>query len=116
MKRIEHYSFGTMTIAGEEIRGDLFIHPDGRIRKNWWRAEGHRLQLQDLTELLADRPAVLVVGTGASGIMRPAPDLEAQLREAGTEVVFLPTAEAVKLYNSLIAEGKEVAACFHLTC
>jgi len=58
MKPIPHYSFGTMAIASEEIRGDLFIHPDGRIPKNWWRAEGHRLQLQDLTELLADRPAM----------------------------------------------------------
>jgi len=46
MKPITHYSFGTMTIAGEEICGDLFIHPDGRIRKNWWRAEGHRSQMR----------------------------------------------------------------------
>ena len=105
-----------MTIAGEEIRGDLFILADGRIRKNWWRKEGHRLQLQDMVELVAEHPATLVVGTGASGFMRPAPGLEEQLREAGIEVTFLPTAKAVTLYNSLIAEGKKVTACFHLTC
>ena len=116
MEPITHYSFGTMTIAGQEMRGDLYILTDGRIRKNWWRKEGHLLQLEDLTEIVADQPATLVVGTGASGLMQPAPDLDRQLIAAGIEVIFLPTAEAATRYNGLIEKGRRVAACFHLTC
>lgn len=116
MKPIDHYAFGTMTINNEAFHGDLYILADGRIRKNWWRTEGHLLQLKDMLDLLADHPANLVVGTGASGLMRPAPGLEEELDKAGIKAVFLPTAQAVALYNSLINEGSEVAACFHLTC
>lgn len=105
-----------MTIAGQTIRGDLFIFPDGRISQNWWRREGHLLQADDLIDLLQSKPQLLVVGTGASGLMRPAPGLEAHLQSAGVEAVFLPTADAVARYNALLGEDKRFAACFHLTC
>jgi hypothetical protein len=116
MQTIDHYSFGTMTIGGEEIRGDLRIHADGRIEKNWWRKEGHLLQTDDIIDLIEMRPATLIVGTGASGMMRPAQSLEEQLKKLGITAIFLPTAQAVERYNSLIAKQKKVAACFHLTC
>jgi len=116
MRTIDHYSFGTMTIGGEEIRGDLRIHADGRIMKNWWRKEGHLLQREDIIDLIETRPATLIVGTGSSGMMRPTYGLEEQLRKLGIKAIFLPTAQAVERYNSFIKQNKEVAACFHLTC
>lgn len=116
MQPIDHYSFGTMTIAGRGFTSDLRIFPDGRIAPNWWRREGHRLQVDDLVELLESRPELLIVGTGASGLMRPAAGLEEQLQKAGIEVIFLPTAEAVQRYNAELGGSRRLAACFHLTC
>lgn len=116
MKSIDHYSFGTMTIAGRGFTSDLQIFPDGRIASNWWRLQGHLLQADDLIDLLDSRPELLIVGTGASGFMRPAAGLEEQLQKAGLEVIFLPTAEAVHRYNAALGGSRRLAACFHLTC
>lgn len=117
MKPIDHYSFGSMIIAGQKINNDLIIFPDGRIASHWWRREGHLLQAEDLRELLESRPQFLIVGTGASGLMRPASGLAELLSRAGIEeVVFLPTAEAVRRYNAALPPTNRLAACFHLTC
>lgn len=105
-----------MTIAGRAFNSDLRIFPDGRIAPKWWRREGHLLQAEDIIDLLDSKPDLLIVGTGASGVMRPAADLEGQLRKAGIEVIFLPTADAVQRYNASLGGGRRLAACFHLTC
>jgi len=116
MKSIDHYAFGNMVIAGRAFTSDLRIFPDGRIAPNWWRREGHLLQREDLLDLLESRPDLLIVGTGASGFMRPAAGLHEELQQVGIEVLFLPTAEAVQRYNALLGSGRRLAACFHLTC
>lgn len=116
MKPIDQYSFGSMTIAGRTFTNDLRIFPDGRIAPDWWRREGHLLQADDLIGLLQSRPDFLIVGSGASGLMRPAAGLQEQLQKAGIEVVVLPTAEAVQRYNAALGGSRRLAACFHLTC
>jgi hypothetical protein len=63
---------------------------------NWWRADGHRLVLADLDDVLEELPERLVVGTGAYGQLRPDPETVDQLRQRGLEVEALPTAEAVR--------------------
>ena len=116
MKPIDHYAFGNMTIAGRAFTSDLRIFPDGRIAPNWWRRQGHLLQIEDLSDLLESRPDLLIVGTGASGTMRPAAGLQEALQKAGIEVHFLPTAEAVQRFNASLGGSARLAACFHLTC
>ena len=112
---IEHYAFGQMTIDGTIYRADLLIFPDGRVRADWWREEGHRLCLDDVSDLLATEPELLVVGTGASGLMKTEPELERRLREANIELRTAPSAEAAAVYNEQ-TPNRKVAACFHLTC
>ncbi|HDD24034.1 MAG TPA: hypothetical protein ENF52_01190, partial [Chloroflexi bacterium] len=63
---IESYEFGRITIRGQTYTSDVLVFPDGQVQSNWWRAEGHRLRLEDLTELLSQRPDVIVVGTGSA--------------------------------------------------
>ncbi len=112
---IESYRFGEMRIDGVRYTGDLIILPSG-VRPNWWRREGHRLRVEDLEEILEERPEILVIGTGYSGLMRVPEEVSSHLREMGIEVVVQRTGEAWKTYNRLIQEGRRAAAAFHLTC
>jgi len=113
MPRIEGYSFGQIVVDGEEQTRDVIVLPD-RVVTNWWRADGHRLVLGDLDDVLEELPDHLLVGTGAYGQMRPDPDTVERLRERGVEVEVLPTGEAVRRYGEL--DPRRTAAALHLTC
>lgn len=112
--RIERYTFGEIVISGKRYTSDLILYPD-RIDSSWWRAEGHRLQLQDLTEALAARPEVLIVGCGQAGVMTVPEDVRQAVRSRGVELIVERTGKAVERYNALGA-ARTVVAALHLTC
>ena len=113
MPSIEHYEFGRIVIDGEEQRRDVIVLPD-RVVPGWWRREGHALVLEDLADVLDDLPDRLIVGTGATGRMRPDPEALEALAARGVEVEVLPTPEAVRRFGEL--EPGARAAALHLTC
>jgi hypothetical protein len=113
MPMVAEYRFGHLIVDGEEQTRDVIVLPN-RVLTNWWRAEGHRLVLADLDDVLEELPERLLVGTGAYGQMRPDPDALDQLRRRGVEVEALPTAEAVRRYGEL--DPSRTAAALHLTC
>jgi hypothetical protein len=113
MPKIEGYRFGHVVVDGERQTRDLIVLPDG-VLTNWWRADGHRLVLADLEDVLDDLPARLLVGTGAYGQLHPDPEAIEELRRRGIEVEALPTAEAVRRYGEL--DPRRTAAALHLTC
>jgi hypothetical protein len=113
LPRIEGYRFGHVVVDGEEQARDVIVLPD-RVVTDWWRADGHRLVLSDLDDVLDELPTRLLVGTGAYGRMRPDPETLEQLRERGIEVETLPTGEAVHRYGEL--DPRRTAAALHLTC
>ncbi|MCG2675765.1 hypothetical protein L6304_01045, partial [bacterium] len=47
-----------MVIDGKEYTNDLIIYPD-HIQSSWWRKEGHRLDTEDIKEILEAKPEVL---------------------------------------------------------
>jgi hypothetical protein len=113
MARIEGYRFGHVVVDGEEQTRDLIVLPD-RVLRGWWRADGHRLVLADLDDVIEELPERLLVGTGAYGQVRPDPEALEQLRQRGIEVEPLPTDEAVRRYREL--DPRRTAAALHLTC
>jgi hypothetical protein len=113
MSRIDGYRFGQVVVDDEEQTRDVIVLPD-RVLTNWWRADGHRLVLGDLDDVIDDLPERLLVGTGAYGRMRPDPDALEELRRRGVEVEVLPTDEAVRRYGEL--DPRRTAAALHLTC
>ena len=115
MVQIESYSFGSMVINGKGYTKDVIIYPDGTILSPWWRKQGHVLTRDDLQELLAARPEIIVCGTGAMGVMRPDNTLEEFFVSANIEFIARRSAEAVEIYNGL-SHQKKVGGCFHLTC
>ena len=114
---IDDYAFGRITIDGQRYTSDVIVLPDG-VRDGWWRKEGHSLAVEDLGEVAAARPAVLIVGTGAYGRMAVPEATRRWLAAQGIEVHIAPTSEAAKLLNELLAADPagRVAGAFHLTC
>jgi hypothetical protein len=113
MPRIAEYSFGRITVDGEQETRDVIVLPE-RVVRNWWRREGHALVLDDLEEVLDELPARLIIGTGAYGELRPDPKALRQLEERGIDVEALPTADAVRRYQE--SNPAATAAALHLTC
>lgn len=112
---IGSYRFGRVVVDGAEYTGDLIVFPD-RVESGWWRVEGHRLRVEDLKDVLVFEPEVLVVGTGAFGLMKVTDEVEKALAERGIQLVARKTADACNVYNELVREGKRVVAALHLTC
>ncbi len=113
---IDSCTFGSMTIDGQRIDSDLKIFPEGRVKANWWRASGHLLKPEDITDVIASGPDVIVVGTGIYGRMEISPRTRALLSEKGITLVAEPTETAARMYNSAMDRKEKVAGCFHLTC
>ena len=111
---IDSYRFGRIIIDGKSHTKDLIILP-GRVVVGWWRKEGHTLQPDDLEEVLATRPDLLIVGLGAYRRMRVADQARQSLDQAGIELVALSTKQACETYNQLRRQ-RTVAAALHLTC
>lgn len=112
--KVEHYSFGSITIDGRTYTSDVIIYPE-RVDASWWRKEGHNLNIVDLKDVLKAKPDVLLVGTGSSGLMKVPKETLSHLESNGIEVQVLRTAEAVEVFNRFQSERKVIAA-FHLTC
>ena len=112
---IKDYTFGQMKIDDEEYGQDLKII-EGRVIGNWWRNEDHRLDTLDVQDILSADPDILVVGTGYSGHMRVQESLRSALEERKIEMIAESTTDAVRTFNHLVSEDKDVAGAFHLTC
>lgn len=112
---IDSYRFGHIVVNGVDYTKDVIIFRD-RVKSDWWRLKGHELAVNDLKEVLEEKPEVLVVGTGAYGLMRVLEETGKQLEENGIRLITQRTGEACKIYNDLIKAGKNIVAALHLTC
>ncbi len=112
---IASYSFGRIEIDHKTYSKDIIILPDGGIVSPWWRRQGHRLEIDDLDELISTRPEGIVAGTGTSGLVKPSIELQEFLAHQSIEFVAQPTGDAVQTYIRL-SGTKKTGACIHLTC
>ena len=111
---LDDYHFGRVCVDGTEHEKDLIVYRGEST--SWWRAEGHSVCMDDVGELVARGPEVIVFGTGAYGMMRVPDAVRRALEQQGIEVVAQPTAEAVATYNKLVEAGRDAAVAMHLTC
>jgi hypothetical protein len=111
---IESYIFGEIKVRGKIYQNDVIIYPD-HVDSKWWRKESHSLDLEDIRDVIAARPEVIVVGTGQPGLMKVASKTVKTINEMDIETIIMPTEHACKEYNK-IEPQKKVIACMHLTC
>jgi len=112
---IDSYQFGKIVIDGTAYNSDCLILGNS-VQANWRRKQGHLLAVEDLQSVIAVKPSVLVVGCGASGLMKISEDIGQVLREHGIELFTANTNKAVARFNELAGEGENVAGALHLTC
>ncbi len=110
---IDSYSFGRIVINGKTYTSDVLVFPE-RVVSPWWRRQGHLLQMEDLPEVIRERPDVLIVGKGFSGLMQVPQGLMDELASMGIEVIAERTTRAVRIFNDY--SGSHLVAAFHLTC
>jgi len=111
---IDGYVFGRIIIDKKSYASDVIIYPD-RVDPSWWRKEGHYLQKEDLSGIIAAKPDILIVGTGNMGVMLVPEDTIIFLEGKGIEVHVEKTGKAIEIFNSQPADKKVIGA-FHLTC
>ncbi len=112
--KIEHYSFGTITIDGKSYTSDVIIYPE-RVDSSWWRKQGHSLHIVDLKDVIPAGPEILIVGTGHSGAMVVPEETLSHLKSKDIDVHIARTDKAVELFNKF-QKNKKTIAVLHLTC
>ena len=111
---IDSYRFRLVVVSGKKYTSDVIIFPD-RVRDNWKRKTGHQLCLEDIAEVITENPEVLVIGTGASSLMKVLPDVEPGVESQGIKLIVEATDDACRIYND-ICHSQRVVAAVHITC
>jgi hypothetical protein len=111
-------SFGILDIDGERFERDVIIDR-GRIAKREKKASKPLRDTYGHTPLSLLEPIPwtcrrLIVGTGAEGALPIAPDVLAEARRRGVELVAVPTREACELLAN--ADPATTNAILHVTC
>ena len=112
--RIDSYQFGRIVIEKVAYNSDCLILAD-IVLADWRRKEGHVLTAEDLQPVVTAKPSILIVGCGASGLMKVAKELPQFLQQHNIALEAYDTYRAVERFNELSQAGK-AAAALHLTC
>ncbi len=70
----------------------------------------------EISDILNAKPDYLIIGSGKFGLMKVSDDLRGVLSDCGFEVIVERSKIAVKIYNKMYADGKNIAGAFHLSC
>lgn len=112
---IDSYQFGKIVIEGKAYNSDCIIMA-GIVHSNWWRKQGHLLSVEDIETVISAKPAFLIIGCGASGLMKVPDETRQTLQKNNILLEALDTKKAVQRFNELEQAGESVAAALHLTC
>ena len=110
--------FGVIEIAGERFERDVVIER-GRVGKRHKKASQPLRDRYGHTPLSLLEPIPwdcrrLIVGTGADGALPIEPDVIAEARRRGVDLVAVPTEEACALLTD--ADLRTTNAILHVTC
>ena len=110
--------FGEIEVEGARYTHDVVID-GGTVSKRSKKASKARRGRYGHTPLSAEERipwggARLIIGTGAYGSLPVMPEVEAEARRRGVDLVALPTEEALGLLHDI--ETNDVFAVIHVTC
>ena len=112
---ITDFSFGQIVVEGRTYTDDIKIIR-GKVITDWWRASGHRVDIEDVADILNSQPAIVVIGKGAPGLMKTTAPLRERFAAQDIELIEKKTSRAIEIFNTLFREGEMVAAGFHVSC
>lgn len=99
---------GAVVVNEETLEASCIVMPD-RLIRDWHPQSVIDLRPQDIADLIALEPDVVLLGTGLR-LQFPPAGLLAPLAEGGIGVEVMATDAACRAYAVLMAEGRRVAA------
>ncbi len=112
---ITEFSFGKIVVNGKTYKNDIKII-GGRVISEWWRKSGHRVEVEDISDILESEPEVVVIGKGSPGLLKSTASLRDYLAANHIELIEKKTSKAMDVFNGLLEQGRKVAAGFHISC
>jgi hypothetical protein len=112
---IENYHFGSITINGKTYNHDVEVRPSGEVL-SWWRKESHIIDKEDVERAIKEKPEIIVIGTGESGVAQVLEEAKKEIESQGIELIINLTQPATQTFNKFLNEKRRVVGLFHLTC
>ncbi|MGH1357821.1 MAG: Mth938-like domain-containing protein [Burkholderiaceae bacterium] len=108
LNTVTAYGAGYIEINAQRHQGALKVTPDGEIES--WSVTGiEDFNPAAVSELLAGKPEIILLGTGVNQRFPEAATL-AELYRSQTGFEVMSTPAACRTYNILMAEGRQVLA------
>ena len=115
---IKSFKFGEMVIS--DTTRDLVFNDDvfviGTRVEKWIRDSSHNVILKDVEKAVEEKPEVIVIGTGETGLMSVSEEVKDFIASKSIQLIVHRTNDAVDEFNRLLGMGKKVVGLFHLTC
>ena len=117
--KIDHTSFGSITVDGEVYDHDIIITLQGQVKKRKKKLSkaiygtSHTLSLQEIKYIYQEGAEGIVIGSGQYGVAKLSGEAASFLAQKGCRVFIQSTPEAIRKWNSL--EGNAIGL-FHITC
>lgn len=105
---------GTSALVNERTLRQSFIVSPETLIEEWPVADPSALSAIDLEPLLALKPELVILGTGATQVI-PTADVMAACLTRGVGIEVMANAAAARTFNVLAAEGRRVIAGFVLS-
>lgn len=112
--QIEEFKFGSFRIDGMTYLSDIKII-DKRI-KYWAGRTRYDIELSQLKDLLVPMPELVIIGTGAAGLMKVPIDVKMFFMNNRIPIIIEKTDAACKEFNKAMKAGKKVHALLVSTC
>lgn len=122
MPYIDSTKFGEITIARKKYRqvliiGDRVSERDAQSLEQLFGTT-HKIGDWEIGDLLKEKPEVIIIGTGQSGVLKVDEDFFEKVKKFSPkiEIIVAATPQAVEIYNQKIKAGKRANALIHTTC
>ena len=120
MINFEKTWFGGVKINGQDYRQVLVVGEEieERDEKELNKLYGttHRIGPWEVEKLLSNKPEVIIIGNGQSGVLEVTSEVREKIETSGVELRILLTPQAIAEFNKLYQESKRVNALIHTTC
>ena len=120
MPRIDGVSWGKITVDGKKYHQALIIG-DKVFERDKTKLEelfgtSHEIGDWEQKLLLSNRPEIILVASGFSGVLKISDDLRFKIYDLGIKLIIDLTPKIAAEYNRLTAVGSRVNALIHTTC
>jgi hypothetical protein len=120
MPIIDKVFWGKVKVDGKEyhqvlIVGNEVIERDEPKLENLFGTT-HKIGEWEQEKLLSNKPEMILVASGWSGVLKIEAEFKKRVENAGIELRVALTPRVAKVYNQLVKEGRRVNALVHTTC